>query len=63
MTRKISVTEKEYQELHRLAQIVNDTSMPVGQRKIAKAQYEAVLRLAKNRPFRATTSSVMPRLV
>ncbi|WP_199614755.1 hypothetical protein [Paenibacillus alkalitolerans] len=63
MAQKIKVTEKEYMELQKLAQIVNDQSMPVAQRKIAKAQYEAVLRLAKNRPFGPHTSSVSLQLV
>ncbi|MDO7904976.1 hypothetical protein Q5741_00945 [Paenibacillus sp. JX-17] len=50
MRRKIEVTPKEYDELKRLAKIVNDTTAPVGQRRLAKAEYEAILRLAKNRP-------------
>lgn len=47
---KINVTETEFKELEKLAEIVNNASFPAGQRKIAKAQYEAILRLAKNRP-------------
>jgi hypothetical protein len=54
MQRKISVTEQEYLELQRLAQIVNDRNSSIGQRRIAKAQYEAILRLAKNRPISPT---------
>ncbi|WP_223069398.1 hypothetical protein [Paenibacillus caui] len=50
MARKINVTEDEYKELQKLAEIVNNLNIPTGQRKIAKAQYEAILRLAKNRP-------------
>jgi hypothetical protein len=50
VSRKISVTAHEYQELEKLAGIVNNLTVPAGQRKIAKAQYEAILRLAKNRP-------------
>ncbi|ANS74762.1 hypothetical protein AWM70_09275 [Paenibacillus yonginensis] len=50
MAKKISVTAHEYQELEKLADIVNNLNVPAGKRKIAKAQYEAILRLAKNRP-------------
>ena len=50
MSEKIPVTSGEYKELEKLAQIVNNLSVPAGQRKIAKAQYEAILGLAKNRP-------------
>jgi Leu/Phe-tRNA-protein transferase len=50
MEKKINVTPKEYSELQKLAQISNNKLMSIGQRKIAKAQYEAILRLAKYRP-------------
>ncbi|WP_159081871.1 hypothetical protein [Paenibacillus sp. CAA11] len=50
MNSKINVTSHEYKELEKLANIVNNSNVSIGQRKIAKAQYEAILRLAKNRP-------------
>ncbi|WP_046180339.1 hypothetical protein [Domibacillus tundrae] len=50
MRNKINVTPQEYKELQKCARTFNNNLMPIGQRKIAKAQYEAVLRLAKNRP-------------
>jgi hypothetical protein len=50
MRGKINVTQREYTELQKLANIVNNMNTTIGQRRIAKAEYEAVLRLAKNRP-------------
>ncbi|MFI2856899.1 hypothetical protein ACH6EH_07135 [Paenibacillus sp. JSM ZJ436] len=49
MKNKISVTVKEFQELQRLADIVNDRCEPSYIRRMAKVQYEAILRLAKYR--------------
>jgi hypothetical protein len=50
---KINVTQGEYLELQKLAKIVNNINETVGLRRIAKAEYEAVLRLAKDRPCTA----------
>lgn len=58
MRRKITVTPHEYSELQRLALIINDRSAPLGQRKIAKAEYDAILRLARNRPTAAVKAFV-----
>jgi hypothetical protein len=36
---QLKVTQEEYQELQKLAQIVQDRTKSLGQRRIAKAQY------------------------
>lgn len=50
MRKKIDVTPQEFEELQKLADIVNNDANPIGQRRIAKAQYETILRIAHIRP-------------
>ncbi|WP_373232039.1 hypothetical protein [Cohnella sp.] len=44
----VKVTPEEMQELKKLAVVVKNPLLPMSQRRIAKSQYEAIIKFAKH---------------
>lgn len=49
MKNKIRVSIIEFDELKRLSKIVNNTQNPVSLRRICRAEYENILKIANSR--------------
>ncbi|WP_020618380.1 hypothetical protein [Paenibacillus daejeonensis] len=44
----VKVTQHELQELKKLAGIIKNVRLPLSQRRIAKSQYETIIKYAKH---------------
>lgn len=44
----VKVTPEEMLELKKLAEVVKNPHLPMSQRRIAKSQYEAIIKFAKH---------------
>jgi hypothetical protein len=44
----VKVTSEEMQKLKKLAEVVKNPLLPMSQRRIAKSQYEAIIKFAKH---------------
>ncbi|MNN80784.1 hypothetical protein D3C81_1975460 [compost metagenome] len=49
MNSKVPVTNTEFRELARLALIILDKKVSIQEKRIARAQYRAIIAAAKNR--------------
>lgn len=56
-SKMVGVTSDQMQELKQLAEIIQNPTLPLSQRRIAKAQYEAIIKLAKMQNHRKTAFS------
>lgn len=54
----VRVTTEEMQQLKLLAEIVKNQHLPLSERRIAKSQYDSIIKHAKS-TFRGTISTVM----
>lgn len=54
---QLVVTEVEYARLQNLLKVINSKTMSLPRRKIARAQYESLIRYIKSRPTNKKESS------
>jgi|GEM_PF-1984588 len=54
----VKVTTEELRQLKQLAEIVKNQQLPLSERRIAKSQYDSIIKHAKG-SFRGTISTVM----
>jgi len=54
----VKVTSAEMQQLKLLAEVVKNPQLPLSERRIAKSQYDSIIKHAKS-SFRGTISTVM----
>lgn len=59
MRQQVVVTRVEYKRIQNLLKVVNNRTMSVPRRKIARAQYESMIRFFKSRPAISRESSII----